>query len=215
MRACFEEEQPRLLALPAKPFPCEERIVVRVQRPLTCASTGTTTRSPTRTCAARWRCSPPSRPCASSMGAVIAVHPRSFDRDEQIEDPPHIQALVDHKRAGRRTAPSTGCTTPPRVLRSSSPPPHSAASHLGALTRGLIDLLDTHGAAALEAALPAALPRTPRTWPPCATSSTCIAPGAAHPRRSRCICPMIRACATSPCARTTSPTTNNSPEGLP
>jgi hypothetical protein len=30
--------------------------------------------------------------------------------------------------------------------------------HLGSLTRGLIDLLDTHGAAALEAALLAALP---------------------------------------------------------
>src|ERR1019366_6181114 len=32
---------------------------------------------------------------------VLAVHPRSFDRGAQIEDPAHIQTLLDHKRAGR------------------------------------------------------------------------------------------------------------------
>jgi hypothetical protein len=46
-----------------------------------------------------------------------------------------------------------------------------------------------------------------RTWPPCATSSINTAPGVVHARRSRCIHPMIRACAHSASARTTSPTT--------
>lgn len=30
VRACFEEEQPRLLALPAEPFPCQERVDVPI-----------------------------------------------------------------------------------------------------------------------------------------------------------------------------------------
>jgi GNAT superfamily N-acetyltransferase len=33
---------------------------------------------------------------------VLASHVRSYDRGAQIEDPAHIQALVDHKRAGRQ-----------------------------------------------------------------------------------------------------------------
>ena len=32
VRACFEEEQPRLLTLPAEPFPCEERQMVRAHK---------------------------------------------------------------------------------------------------------------------------------------------------------------------------------------
>ena len=40
VRECFEEEQPRLLALPAEPFPCEERVIGAGSiRPPTCAST--------------------------------------------------------------------------------------------------------------------------------------------------------------------------------
>ena len=31
----------------------------------------------------------------------IAAHPRSWDRDQQIEDPTHIEALIEHKRQAR------------------------------------------------------------------------------------------------------------------
>ncbi|MGH8239730.1 MAG: Mu transposase domain-containing protein [Steroidobacteraceae bacterium] len=158
MRACFEEEQPRLLGLPAQAFPCEERIVVRapktpyirfdlndysiphthVSRALEVLATIDTVR-------------------VVEGREVLAVHPRSFDRSAQIEDPAHIQALIDHKRAGR-------------AHRAMDRLHHAAPSgakffalaaergvHLAVLTRGLIELLDTHGAAALENALLAAL----------------------------------------------------------
>jgi hypothetical protein len=158
VRACFEEEQPRLLALPTEPFPCEERLTVRahktpyvrfdlndysiphthVRRTLEVLATLDTVR-------------------ILDQGSVIGVHARSYDRGAQIEDSAHIQALVDHKRAGRahraidrlhHAAPSAGAFFKLAAER---------GAHLGSLTRGLIDLLDTHGAAALEAALTAAL----------------------------------------------------------
>jgi len=158
VRACFQEEHPRLLALPAEPFPAQERVAVRagktpyvrfdlndysvphthVRRTLQVLATLDTVR-------------------ILDGDTLIARHARSFDRDAQIEDPAHIQALVDHKRAGRahraidrlhHAIPSMA-----RLFKLAA----ARGVHLGALTRGLIELLNTHGAAALEAAVTAAL----------------------------------------------------------
>jgi transposase len=158
VRECFEAEQPRLLALPDNPFPSEERLMVRVAK----------------TPYARFDWNDYSVPhtyvrrtleVRATVDAVrildgdvvIAAHRRSFDRGEQVEDLPHIQDLVDSKRAARghramdrlhHAAPSGAAFFAAAALR---------GVHFGALTRGLTDLLDTHGAAALEAALSAAL----------------------------------------------------------
>jgi len=158
VRACFEEEQPRLLPLPSEPFPCEERLIVRaaktpyvrfdlndysiphthVRRTLEVLAGVETLR-------------------IVEGATVLAVHPRSFDRRQQIEQESHIQALVDHKRAGRAH----------RAIDRLHHAAPSAASfftlaaergvHLAALTRGLVELMQAHGAAALESALNAAL----------------------------------------------------------
>ena len=158
VRTVFAEEQPRLLALPENPFPAEERIEVsvsktpyvrfdlndytvphtHVNRTLTVLATLDTVR-------------------ILDGPEVIATHPRSFDRDAQIEIKAHVEALVTHKRAARahraqdrlhHAAPSA--TT--LFLRAAG-----RGAHLGVLTRGLLQLLDTHGARALEAAIAAAL----------------------------------------------------------
>ena len=87
---------------------------------------------------------------------LLATHPRSFDRGAQIEEPSHVQALVAHKRAARaqraqdrlhHAAPSAK----PLFMRAAE-----RGAHLGVLTRGLLALLDSHGASALEAAIAAA-----------------------------------------------------------
>jgi len=158
VRACFEEEQPRLLPLPAEPFPCEERVIVRaaktpyvrfdlndysiphthVRRTLEVLAGVETVR-------------------IVEGATVLAVHPRSFDRGQQIEQACHIQALIDHKRAGRahraidrlhHAAPSAAKFFALAAER---------GVHLAALTRGLVELMQAHGAAALESALVAAL----------------------------------------------------------
>ncbi len=158
MRECFEEERPRLLTLPDNPFPSEERIVVRVHKtPYARFDLNDYSVPHThvrRTLEVR---ATPDTVRILDAGAVIATHPRSYDRDEQVEDPPHIKDLADQKRCARRhramdrlhhAAPSGAKFFAAAAQR---------GVHLGALTRGLTDLLDTHGAAALEAALTAAL----------------------------------------------------------
>ncbi len=88
---------------------------------------------------------------------VLAVHARSFDRGAQIEDAAHIRALIDYKRAGRahraidrlhHAAPSAAEFFQLAAVR---------GTQLASLTRGLVELLERHGAAALQAALAAAL----------------------------------------------------------
>ena len=158
VREVFAEEQGHLLALPENPFPAEERIEVsvnktpyvrfdlndytvphtHVRRTLTVLATVDSVR-------------------ILAGAEVIATHPRSFDRGAQIEEPTHIADLVSHKRAARahraqdrlhHAAPSA--TT--LFVRAAE-----RGVHLGVLTRGLLQLLDTHGAPALEAAIAAAL----------------------------------------------------------
>lgn len=158
VRELFAEERPHLLTLPPTPFPTDERVEVsvrktpylrfdlndysvphtHVQRTLTVLASLDTVRILDR-------------------HTVIATHRRSFDRGAQIEDPAHIEALVAHKRAARahraqdrlhQAAPSARAL----FLRAAE-----RGVHLGVLTRGLLQLLDTHGAAALEAAIAAAL----------------------------------------------------------
>jgi len=158
VRMVFAEEQPRLLALPANPFPTAERIEVdigktpyarfdlndysiphtHVRRTLTVLATLDTVR-------------------VFDGQALLATHPRYFDRGQQIEVPAHLDDLVAHKRAGRahraqdrlhHAAPSA----PALFLRAAE-----RGAHLGVLTRGLLALLASHGALALEAAIAAAL----------------------------------------------------------
>lgn len=158
VREVFAEEQPRLLALPENPFPTEERIEVSVnktpyvrfdwndytvphtyvRRTLTVLATLDTVR-------------------ILAGPEVIATHPRSFERGAQIEEPAHIKALVAHKRAARthraqdRVHHAAPSATTFFLLAA------ERGAHLGVLTRGLLQLLDTHGAQALEAAIAAAL----------------------------------------------------------
>jgi transposase len=158
VRTVFAEEAPHLLALPENPFPAEERVEVsvrktpyarfdlndysiphtHVQRTLSVLATLDTVR-------------------ILDGLEVIATHVRSFDRGAQIEEPSHVEALVAHKRAARAHRAQDRLH---HAAPSAKPLFLSAAergAHLGVLTRGLLQLLDSHGASALEAAIAAAL----------------------------------------------------------
>ena len=91
------------------------------------------------------------------MWQSTATHARSFDRSAQVEDPAHIEALVTEKAAARASraidrlhhaAPSAKAL----FLRAAE-----RGTNLGALTRGLLRLLEAHGPSALEAAIAEAL----------------------------------------------------------
>ena len=158
VREVFAEERAHLLGLPENPFPTDELLTMQVgktpyvrfdlndysvphrhvRRTLTVLASEHTVR-------------------IVDGSELVATHPRSFDRAAQIEDPAHIEALVSHKRAARahraqdrlhHSAPSASAL----FVRAAS-----RGAHLGVLTRGLLQLLDTHGAQALERAIQAAL----------------------------------------------------------
>jgi transposase len=160
VRECYEAERPLLIAPPSEPFPAEFREPVvahktpyvrfdlndysiphtHVQRTLEVIASRETVR------------------IVDGL-EVIATHRRSFDRHQQIENPQHVRELEARKRAARQdraidrlhyAAPSAAPFFQLAALR---------GAHLGSLTRGLIELLDTHGSTALEAAIKAALER--------------------------------------------------------
>ena len=158
VRETFELESAHLLDLPESAFPSDERLAVavgktpyvrfdlndysvphrHVLRTLTVLASEHTVR-------------------VVDGDELVATHARSFDRAAQIEDPAHVAALVSRKRAARthraqdrlhHSTPSAGAL----FLRAAN-----RGAHLGSLTRGLLQLLDTHGAQALERAIQATL----------------------------------------------------------
>lgn len=98
----FAREQPLLLPMPADAFAQHERLEVRIGKtpyarfdlndysvPATCVQRTLSVLADT------------DRVRIVDGLTLLASHRRSYDRGAQIEDPTHIQALVDHKRAGR------------------------------------------------------------------------------------------------------------------
>jgi transposase len=158
VRAAFAEEQPHLLTLPENPFPSDERIVVSAHKtPYVRFDLNDYTIPHSYVNRTLTVLASLDRVRILDGQEVIATHPRSFDRGAQVEDSAHVAALVADKRAARthraqdrlqHAAPSTQ----PLFLRAAA-----RGAHLGVLTRGLLQLLASHGASALEAAIVAAL----------------------------------------------------------
>jgi len=89
----------------------------------------------------------------------LARHPRSFDRHQVIEDPQHLQALVEHKR---RAHADRGCDALAQVAPASTALLQLAATRgygLGGITAELLRLLDQYGAPALQTAMLEAVAR--------------------------------------------------------
>lgn len=88
---------------------------------------------------------------------IIASHVRSYDSGQQVEITAHIKALEEHKHAASKHRAQdrlhyAAASAKPLFLLAAE-----RGAHLGSLTRGLLELLDSHGAPALEAAIVAAL----------------------------------------------------------
>jgi transposase len=160
----FALERPQLLALPAHPFDCDvvrtvrsdKTIYVRfdlndysippsaVRRPLTLVANATTVR-------------------LLDGSKELACHRRSYDRHQRIEDPTHIEVLVQQKRK------ALGSTAVAR-LRLAVPnieqfltAAFQRGESLARQTSQLLGLLDDYGAVELAAAVAEALERnTPR-----------------------------------------------------
>jgi len=160
VREAFAEEQPRLLNVPDTVFPLIERVEVsvgktpyvrfdlndysiphtHVRRPLTVLADLDHVR-------------------IVDGSQVLVRHRRSYDKGAQIEEPTHIEALTQHKRAARGHRATNhlvlavpACQT--LLLRAAE-----RGDNLGTITVTLMRLLERYGAAELQAAIIEALER--------------------------------------------------------
>jgi len=89
----------------------------------------------------------------------IAVHPRSYDRGQQIEVPAHIEALVASKHAARRLRATDRLAAAAPASQTLLVRAAERGANLGNITAALIQLLERYGASPLDAAIKDALAR--------------------------------------------------------
>jgi transposase len=160
VREAFAEEASRLLPLPDNPFPLIERVAVKAGKTpylrfdLNDYSVPHTSVQRLLTVLAD-----PHEVRIVDGLEVLACHPRSYDKDDQIEVAAHIAALVADKRAAHR---HRGTDRLAQAAPASLDLLIGAAArgdNLGTITAALLRLLDRYGAAELQAAIGEALAR--------------------------------------------------------
>ena len=160
VREAFSLEQPRLLEMPGNPFPSDEIKVVSVGKtpyvrfdlndysiPHTCVSRSLTVSAT------------PDQVRILDGQAVIATHLRSYDRQQQIEIPGHIAALVadkHHASAHRGTNHLAQAVPASQALLIGAV---ERGEPLGRTVRTLAELLERYGVAELTVAIDEALGR--------------------------------------------------------
>ena len=103
VREVFAEEAPRLLPLPDNPAPLLERVAVTVGKtPYVRFDLNDYTVPHTHVRRVLTVLADPHEVRVVDRGTVLACHPRSYDSGAQIEQPGHVQALVEHKRSARQ-----------------------------------------------------------------------------------------------------------------
>lgn len=158
VQQAFERERTCLMALPEDAYPVSERLAVQVGKTpyvrfdLNDYSIPFTHVRRTLTVIATVE-----RVRVMDGETVLADHQRSFDRAAQIEEPLHIEALVERKRGARQhratdqlaeAVPATA-----QLLKRAAAKGHN----LGSITRALVQLLARYGASAMQAAVAEAL----------------------------------------------------------
>ena len=156
----FAAEQPRLLGLPATGYALGQRLEVAVAKtPYVRFDLNDYTVPHTHVQRTLSVLADEQRVRILEGLTELANHARSFDRHQQIEDPAHLQALVQYKRNARA---HRGCDALAQVAPASTELLQMAAQHghnLRSITAALLRLLDQYGAAALQAALREAIQR--------------------------------------------------------
>ena len=160
VRQVFEAERDQLLALPDNPFSTDEREAVSVGKtPYVRFDRNDYSVPPAYTRCTLSVVASPDEVRVLDGDQVIACHRRSYDKDQQVENPEHLAALVAIKRQARRHHGQN------RLLQAA---PNSAelltraghnGNHLGSITAALLRLLDQYGTAELTLAIQEALDR--------------------------------------------------------
>lgn len=154
VRQAFAQEQPLLLRLPDNPYATDERVEVSIGKtPYARFDRNDYSVPHTHVRRTLTVCADPLQVRILEGAQVVATHPRSYDKGQQIEDPRHIEALTAIKHQSRhhrgqdrliRAAPNS------RELLTRAA---ARGDNLGSITAALLRLLDDYGSQALEAAI--------------------------------------------------------------
>jgi hypothetical protein len=160
VREVFADEVPRLLPLPDNPLPLLEQVAVKVGKtPYVRFDLNDYTVPHTHVRRTLTVLADTHEVRVVDGLQVLACHDRSYDKAAQIEKPEHIEALLADKRAARqhRATDRLAQAVPASqqlLLRAAE-----RGANLGAITMGLIRLLNRYGAAELQIAVQDALER--------------------------------------------------------
>jgi transposase len=160
VREVFAEERQKLLEPPPNPFPTEERLEVRVGK-TPYVRFDLNDYSVPHTLVRRTLVVLADEETVRILheSEVVATHQRSYDKGQVIEEPRHIERLVEEKRQARK---HRGIEHLSRAAPSSVPLLEEIAGRGGNLGNAVVQilrLLDTYGPEDLEAAISEALRR--------------------------------------------------------
>jgi transposase len=160
VREVFAEEAPRLLTLPDNAYPLIERIAVKVGKtPYVRFDLNDYSVPHTKVQRLLTVLADPHEVRIVDGAQILACHHRSYDKAAQIEDPAHVEALVEDKRAARRHRGTDRLAKAAPASQTLLMRAAERGDNLGTITAALLRLLDRYGAAELEAAIGEALDR--------------------------------------------------------
>lgn len=163
--SAFEQEQPRLLALPQHPLEIAHRCAVRSGKTIYIRFDGNDYSIPPAVAGKELTLWATDTLIRLLDGAVeIARHPRSWDRGERVTDPAHARAVLDQKRQGLGHAAHTPLEIAVPEVTAFVDAAFADGQHgTAAILNRLGNLLSLYGSAALTAALGEALSRATPT----------------------------------------------------
>ncbi|MGB8481634.1 MAG: IS21 family transposase [Acidobacteriaceae bacterium] len=160
VREAFVHEQPRLLDLPATPYVTDERVAVSVGKtPYVRFDLNDYSVPHTQVRKILIVVADPERVRILDGPETVASHPRSYDKGEQVEEPAHIEKLVECKAQAHA---QRGMSRLTQAVPASAELLARAAERgegLGGITSSLLRLVERYGAAEVQTAVVTALAR--------------------------------------------------------
>ena len=160
----FAEEQPRLLPLPAHPFPTDLVVPVRSAKTIYVRFDLNDYSIPPEAVGRQLALIASDTEIRIQEGtAEIARHRRTYDRGQMVLDPAHQQALLNTKRKAFDVSPTGRLSAAAPESKTLLDLAFAQGESAGSQTAQLLKLLDQYGTAALRRAITEALERnTPR-----------------------------------------------------
>jgi transposase len=160
VREAFAQEAPLLLKLPDNPYPVVEQVAVSVSKtPYVRFDKNDYSVPHSYVRRSLTVLADPDRVRIVDGQQILASHPRSYDKGERIEDPTHIQALVDQKREAHRERATDRLAHAAPASQTLLGRAAERGGNLGTITAALMRLLQRYGGAELQSAIMAALDR--------------------------------------------------------